>query len=390
MDNGRLVRGPAPGRPRIAVAIMVHPSRRRNVRRIVRTCAPLPVEVVEDPDPAAGPNPLRTARVAWAAARAEATHHLVLQDDVVLADAFAPHLEDLVARWPGHAIALYVNWNSPFNSYRVRCAALTGRPWALLVPWEWVPTLGLVLPAQLARGLAAYLQTLPASCTEDDDAVARFCAALGVPVLAAVPHLLEHGQGPSVAGRPGARHATVTAGLPPPGTDYWHNPILPYDHGRRRGAAVSVVASACYVRHWALDGERSLASAPYAWTRWSQRCDLLEVPRDLIVSTFADRVRPAARGTTDRDRVSRVALEFWAAGFMLGAEAGRAIGHAAGPQPAAAVRDDVVRTWVRSGLDEHDAQTLGSVTLRRLAQWCGEAVEQGHRFGARSRRPDDR
>jgi len=354
---------------------MLHPSRRRNVRRILRACEPIPADVITDPDPGGIPSPLRTARVAWAAVRDDATHHLVLQDDVILTTAFAQHLQDVVARWPDHAITLYVNWNSPYNSYRVRCAALAGHPWAAMAPWEWVPTLGLVLPSRHARGLAAYLGTLPGTCTEDDDEVARFCAATGIPVLATVPNLLEHDEGPSLAGSQGIRHATVTAGLPPPGTGYWRGAHVTHEPVPWRYGAVSLFRSACYVRHWALDGQRSLGQLPYPWTRWSQRCQLLGVPRDRIVSAFVRRT------PSGRDHNPAIALEFWAAGFMIGAEAGRTAGTRSPDSEAISMRDDALGTWVRSGLDEDDARSLGPAGRRLLGELCAEAVEQGWSFG---------
>jgi hypothetical protein len=368
---------------RIAAALMLHPSRRDNVQQIMQSCAPIPIDVVMDPDPGGPPSSLRTARIAWSATRDDVTHHLVLQDDVVLAEGFAWHLNDIVARWPRHAIALYVNWNSPYNSYRVRCAAAAGRPWAPIASWEWIPTLGLVLPVTHARALAEYLETLPDTCTKDDYAITWFCAAMKIPVFTVVPHLLEHGDIRSVVGNEhqGARHATVTAELSSLDAGYWRRADIPYDHMHTRQGAVSVIRSLCYVRYWRLDGGPSLNRTLPDWSHWSERCELLGVPRDRILATFADRLGASAR-TLGRNGRPEVALEFWAAGFLLGADVGQRAGHPSRPlsRAAEAVRDQSIRTWVLSGLDADDRRILGPEGQQRLVELCAEAVEQGRDY----------
>jgi hypothetical protein len=358
---------------------MYHPSRRHNVYRIISACAPIPLRLALDPEPHGRPSPLRTARIAWSSAREEATHHLVLQDDVVLAAGFARHLTELVARWPDHALALYVNWNSPYNSYRVRCAAVAGRSWAPMAPWEWIPTLGLVLPARHARDLAAYLRTLPITCTKDDYAVNWFCTDRNIPVLAAVPHLLEHGEGPSLAGNAhqGSRHATVTAGLRLLAAGHWAGRDVAYDHAHLREAAVSVTGSRCYVRHWALDGEPSLDRSLPDRCHWARRCDLFGVPSDRIVAAFRERYGNDVMGVDPG-----ITLEFWAAGFLLGAEVGAVADPWHPPDVASPLARDCLRTWVRSGLDSEHAAVLGPDGRRCLLDVCAAAVAEGIVTGA--------
>jgi hypothetical protein len=370
----------APGGPALGAALMLHPARHPHVRRIAAACAPLPLDVTVDPDPQGPPSPLRTARLAWSAVRDGVTHHLVLQDDVVLACGFARHLRELVTRWPGHAIALYVNWNSPYNSYRVRCAAVAGRPWAPLAPWEWIPTLGLVLPAGHARGLAAYLATLPDSCAKDDYAVTWYCTAHNIRVLAAVPHLLEHGAGPSLAGNEhqGERRATVAAGPATPGAGHWRRAGDTRDRWHLRQVSVSVIGSRCYLRHWRLDGEPSLDRTLPERAHWARRCHLLGVSPEQVTGQF--RGGPGDRGGAGE---RAVALEFWAAGFLLGADVGRTAGEAPRPEEAAALRRECLRTWVRSGLDAGHRDGLGAGGERWLVDVCAEAVERGIEWAGR-------
>src|SRR4051812_27366794 len=96
--------------PRISVAVMYHPAREGMLSRIAQACLPLRPVPVADPAPDAFPSPLRTAKRAWAALGADATHHLVLQDDVLLVDGFSAHLHEAVAARPHDALALYAHW----------------------------------------------------------------------------------------------------------------------------------------------------------------------------------------------------------------------------------------------------------------------------------------
>ncbi|NEE50650.1 hypothetical protein G3M55_39350, partial [Streptomyces sp. SID8455] len=81
--------------------------------------------VVVDPSPEAGPGALRTARAAWAAVAPDATHHVVLQDDVVPCREFAAQVAHAVRELPDTPLALYANWNS-WNGAATRAAALQG------------------------------------------------------------------------------------------------------------------------------------------------------------------------------------------------------------------------------------------------------------------------
>lgn len=365
--------------PLISAALMLHPARQDRVADIARGCAPIPLRIATDPEPAGTPSPLRTAKLAWAAAGDEATHHLVLQDDVELAPGFAGQVRRLVARWPDHAIALYVNWNSPYNSYRVRCAAMAGRPWAPLAPWEWIPTLGLVLPARHARGVAAHMRTLPDSYKSDDWAVAEYCMQHGVPAIAAVPHLLEHGRGKSVARNEWSplRLATITGNLLTLPRDFRDAGVIAYDGAYHRYAAVALFKSRCYLKNWKLDGEPSLNVEQPPRTHWTDRREHSGIPQAKIESTFrARRCSGCAGPETER--------EFWVAGLTLGAEVGRALAQEgrSAPYPEVAVlQREAMRTWVASGLGCEDAERVGPAGQEQLVDLLLAAVQAGREYG---------
>ncbi|MFE6235992.1 hypothetical protein [Cellulosimicrobium sp. NPDC057862] len=336
--------------PVLSVVVMHHPAR-GDVSDLVAACAPLDVRVVEDPEPDGPPSPLRTAKRAWAAVAPGATHHLVLQDDVTPVPGFAELVLRAVRARDRHAVALYSNWNSPRNAYLVRAAAAAGQAWAPLGHDEWVPTLGLVLPADGALRLAAHLAALPDDERDDDEAVVTFCAREGYPVVATLPHLLEHGDGPSLAGNDahGARHATVPAGdaVDP---DAWDRPGLDREPSRSpstlRPVAVTLERSRCTLRVLRPGvGEPLEHPFGWGWDAWSWwlGVDPATVARDVSVLV--------AGASPELGRVSRDALgELGAACWLLGHDVARtAWPPPAGPD-APAHRAAAVRTWVLSGL----------------------------------------
>lgn len=374
--------------PRISVAVMHHPRRGSGVVRLVEACRPLTARVVADPEPSGPPSPLRTAKVAWADIAPGATHHLVLQDDVTPCPDFARQLTAAVAERPDDALALYTNWNSPHNSYLVRCAAVAGQSWAPLGHHEWVPTLGLVLPADAARRLAAYLAAFPDDVRDDDELVVRFCAQEGRPVTATVPHLLEHGSGPSVAGNGahGPRHATVPAGTSPPPQNHWRRPG-PRTFPPRTGApheayAVELRDSRCSLRLLRPEAGEPLEH-PFGWD-WADWAHLVgvdpaRVRRDLVVLE-----RGAGRGGPLR---GPVLAETAAAAWLLGYDVART-DWPMPPGPArTGDRSEALKSWIRSGLAPDDRVALGPQALRALARQAEDALDLGLSAGSSAAGP---
>jgi hypothetical protein len=198
---------------RLSVAIMHHPSRSAVIPGLVKSCLPLAARVIEDPEPLGPPSALRTAKLAWAAMEDDATHHLVLQDDVLPVAGFAGQVLSAISQRPEDGVTLCVNWNSPHNSYLTRRAALAGSSWGPLSPYEWIPTLGLALPVAAASAMAARLAELADDSFwgDDDEAIIDFCKQRGLRVVSTIPHLVDHTDLPSLAGNEllGSRHGTV-------------------------------------------------------------------------------------------------------------------------------------------------------------------------------------
>lgn len=358
---------------------MHHPARSWLLDGLLSSCARLDPRVVLDPRPDDFASPLRTAKVAWAAVSEDATHHMVLQDDIRLADGFSAQLLALLARHPDRALTLYTSWHTPQNSYLVRLAAVLGAPLAPLSAREWTPTLGLVLPAARARQLAAFLAEFPDEARDDDWLVLTFLRRLGSPVLATVPHLVDHTESGTLAGHPGRFHATLfQAEQPVPQTHWASAPELEDALTERaslrgpRAFTVELSGSRCLLRLLSADrGEPAEHTFGWYWHDW---CHLVGAAPDRIAEGFDRYLRTAACPPWP-------AVEVWAASYLLGADAA-AVARGLPPyDPPDASRPDFVHravaTWIRSGLRESDLTRLGDAGLRALTEVGVAAVAAG-------------
>ena len=183
--------------PQLSGAVMAHPRRRAEARQLVGLDPQGRCRVVLDPDPDGPPTALRTAAAAWAAVAPDATHHLVLQDDVLLAEGFFEHARAAARAAPTDAIAFYANWNSR-NGAAVRTAALSGADWVWALD-EYTPCVALMLPAAIAAGYAAFAAADDAGWPYDV-LMFRYLRSTGTRTRITVPNTVEHSGIPSIAG----------------------------------------------------------------------------------------------------------------------------------------------------------------------------------------------
>ncbi|WP_158715815.1 hypothetical protein [Streptomyces sp. NRRL B-1381] len=371
-----------PERPWISAAVMHHPGRVDHLPSLLASLEPLPAQVVVDPEPFGIRSPLRTAKLAWAAVPASATHHLVVQDDVLLCHDFAAALESLVVERPRHGLALYSNWNSPQNSYLVRRAAATGSPWAPLSPWEWTPTLALLLPAKDARHLAEYLRSFPDDVKDDDEMISAFCRRRGIPVIAPVPHLAQHQGIDTLAGHHGSFRATVFEPRPAPRRTSAAQDDLEAGLTRRAHVpgtydyTVELVDSTCLIRYLR-PGTGEPVGHHFGWY-WHDSAALSGLDRDRITAEFdtylvGERAMPALP--------AHLAIEVWVACYLLGADAwgsyplertAPSLRSGATPWLAPAVA-----SWLAAGLSVEDAREMNDATRAALVELGCAAVARG-------------
>ncbi|AJC53646.1 hypothetical protein [Streptomyces sp. 769] len=285
-----------------------------------------------------------------------------------------------------------MNWDSPENSFLVRRAAVLGAPWAPLTSREYAPALGLVLPSDLARELGSYLAAIPDGVRDDDELIRAFCYERGVPLVAAVPHLLDHGDSPSVAGNDfhGLRRGVVLGPEAPLPAEYWlgargmvHRLEVANEFRECLDVAVMFAASSALLR-FPRAGKEEPHFHPFGWY-WQDWCGLLGVNAGEIRAAAERFLGTAAAGpaTGGAGPWQRVALEFWAACWLLGFDAGGKAG-TGGETAASRHRNALVRaalaSWLEAGLGAGD-RSLDRAARSALVDVGTAAVRAGLRRG---------
>jgi hypothetical protein len=186
------------GRFRLSGSVLTHPACGDAAASLVAKAPPGLLRIVTDPEPDGPPTVLRTALAAWGTVPESSTHHLVLQDDMVLAEGVWEHLLDAIECAPESALALFASWDSR-NGAMVRLGALTGASWVRAVG-EYVPCAALVLPREIALAYVHSVRGSSADGWPDDVLMQWHLREAGVRCLIAVPNLAERADGPSIAG----------------------------------------------------------------------------------------------------------------------------------------------------------------------------------------------
>ncbi|MYU00569.1 MULTISPECIES: NAD-dependent epimerase/dehydratase family protein [unclassified Streptomyces] len=338
---------------------MTHPRRISAAGEIAAKDPRGRIQVVQDPDPSGPPTALRTANPSWSCVGDAATHHIVFQDDVILARGFFDHVEKAAAAVPGEAVAFYEGWEGR-NSGVVRLGALTGASWAYAVD-EHVPSLALMLPAEAARGYARFAAE-HGDGWPYDVVIQRYLKALGIPVRIAVPSTVDHDDVPSLAGnsKHGWRRATyfTDAAADVVSPDCASFPVVPfYQYGE----------SKCAVRQ---DG------------RW----EYLDTDRYLRRLGLAERCDADFAGAGEPDLPAEVRRQVWLTAFATGVAVAGATGREPDPEAAAAVMDSLGP----GGLCEEytGAELLPMIPrIRALALAALAAGRTAHGTGARPDAP---
>jgi hypothetical protein len=357
----------------LSVVVMHHPRRRDRLPALLDACRPLPVRVIADPEPDGPPSPLRTAKRAWASIAPGASHHVVLQDDVLPMVGFAEHLSRALAARPTDGITLSVQRTSPRNSYAVRRAALAGRAFVGMSAVEWTPTLALALPAAKARALSRFLAGLPDSYVDDDQLVTAFSAEHAVPVIATVPNLVQHAdvESLSIYADEGHRPVTVYDENWKVPLEWWsaagNPPLAAPERPDGGGLAVELRGSRCGLRLLSNDTDEPVEH-PFTWD-WRDRADLAGVEAGQIAAAWraalAGEGLDVATAAGLRALSAALTLEVWAAGFLLGTDLSR-LADAPGASEAGAdeadlvplLRRHTVRSWIEVGLAGRDRRSL--------------------------------
>jgi hypothetical protein len=219
-----------PGRFQLSGSVLTHPARGDAASRVLAQAPPGALAVVTDPLPSGPPTVLRTALAAWEAIPPSATHHLIVQDDMLLGATLFERAWLAIEAMPQAALALFSLWDSR-NGAAVRLGALSGARWVASVN-EYTPCAALILPRAVATRYVNYVRSHSWTWPEDI-MMSRYLRAENVPCFIAVPNLVEHSDGPSIAGnsfRGPRRSACFVPTDRPGGEDRAHTelPVIPF------------------------------------------------------------------------------------------------------------------------------------------------------------------
>ncbi|MFG3340824.1 hypothetical protein [Glycomyces sp. NPDC048151] len=304
----------------LSTAIMTHPAREDRARKLAESLPELnPSVVVDGSGPGTGN--LGNALRAWAAVGEDATHHLVLQDDVVPCDEFAALVRKAVRARPETAISLFCEWGSR-SATLVRVAARRGWGWARAVDM-YTPSQGLVLPREAALAFASLEDTGGA----DDLALVAFLRGSGIDNLVTVPNLLEHDDRLSLTAN-GFQGPRLSPCVAPSGAE-------PDFDTPAAGTGLTRLPYASWMRvhaEWFYCGE-----SHDAYT-WLGEFGDTRLPEGFRKADLADRFRAdlAEVGASLQHQVSELTLfEYWTVHFALGLVQPEPVG-APGPYAEAA------------------------------------------------------
>ncbi|WP_051951754.1 hypothetical protein [Actinacidiphila yeochonensis] len=316
---------------------MTHRLRLEMAERLRDSHPQLDIRVVCDTLPEGERGSLRSAQRAWAAVGADATHHLVLQDDVRLTKGFLAAARSLTEHRPDGVTSLFVEWGA-WTGGVARIAALTGAGWAEVVD-NYVPTQAVIMPAGTARAVSEYFAEALRGDEPDDVALRGYLASTGTVPHVSVPNLVEHRDVSSLTGNHhhGMRCATCwSSGAPLPGVDL-----------RRSVTGVDAVPAMAW---WGEPGAYFRLRDPLAAEGW-RKVRAVEVLGGLGFSEgdLRGMGRQALRGEPGAERGrsllgEHLLFELWLAAFSLGLRAA-AVGASldARVSPAAAMSTPVAR-----------------------------------------------
>ena len=177
----------------VAARVQYHPARAALLPRLLESLAPLPTEVITDPDPDGRRNPWRCYQ-ACLADPPDCTHLLILQDDVVVCRNFPAAVERIADANPDIPVSLFLGGRQ-FQT--VRDARNSRGPYVLLRPHDPLPVVATLWPRQLAVDFLTWAQANPMATgrrdPRSDDAVAGvWKSRTRTSVLCTVPSLVEH------------------------------------------------------------------------------------------------------------------------------------------------------------------------------------------------------
>lgn len=351
----------------LTASVITHPRRAEYARRVADQDSRGVFALVLDPEPDGPPTALRTSLAAWGSIDPAVTHHLLVQDDMILSAGFLDRALRAAIVMPDAALSFFTLWDSR-NGGAVRLGALAGAAWAAAAS-EYAPTAAVLLPRTVADGFVRFARDRMGTWP-DDILLHQYLRRTRVPRFVAVPNTAEHADPVSLAGNQwrGPRRSVCWS------ADLAANTLA--DEGIRL-EGMSVIPFVKYGR--ALCSVRAGPGRTGSPVRWH------DIPAERYLSGLGiapDRLRGESySGTGVPEHIPR---EVRLAGFTLGvaAQADRSavLSGAATPDPEAVNR--AIAT-IGPGLLCHRYSAERIAELRdALAETAAEGLRLGHEHAA--------
>lgn len=177
----------------IATIVQHHPARAELLPALLERL-PSGALVVTDPDPDSHlPNPWRCYRACLEAIPVDASHAVIVQDDVIPHPDFPVVMPRCVDARPGRLICFFVASQPVLGARRIIEAQRSRNPWAELSHTDFLPVVATCWPVPLARLFLdwAVAHALPRD-RSDDGLAGRWIRHRALRPLATVPSLVEH------------------------------------------------------------------------------------------------------------------------------------------------------------------------------------------------------
>ncbi|WP_305783553.1 hypothetical protein [Symbioplanes lichenis] len=364
---------PASSRYRLSAVVMTHPSRRPLLDRLRQSCPSIHFEAVEDADAAPSPDgALATALRAWRSVDPGATHHLVLQDDVVLSPAFDEKLARAIDADPARSFSLFSEWGSK-TAQTIRLAAFSGCGWAPVAD-PWLPAPAVLMPAGRAREFGDFLAARIAQGERRDAfLLLHFLESVGEQAMVCVPNLVQHDDPPQPSLLPngkvrGPRRTACFSNDPEP-PPRWAEGVLRLPDNLPYHSPHDLVASICFDRDAAYGWRTEPVFAWFGRHGWSL---------DRLDAMFRQLVRDSGIEVSDQpvgyDSLKESVLGALATGWTV-ADAGN--GRAGYPDVTSAVSLAALQTMAAGPFRRVLSNRLLLSLPRRVAPLLAAAVTAG-------------
>ncbi len=205
--------------PGLAVRIQHHPSRAKRIPPLLEALDGFDdVQVVTDPGANEKPDHWRSHRACLQAIPDDATHLLVLQDDVFPQPTFKERLAEALERYPETVLLAFVP-GFPRERRIQMVAHAAKQRFAPFIVGAFVPTVAVVYPRAVIDGLLAWADTSTGDRHRrpmrgaDDGILAHYCRSRRIHPVAMVPCAVEHDHTAESIGKPMRRGSHRRAAL---------------------------------------------------------------------------------------------------------------------------------------------------------------------------------